>query len=392
MKEYAVDLHVHIGSSLQGHPIKITASPRLTLSSIMKEGIKTKGLDVVGVVDAACPPVLDDLDFLLGRGDLMEIEEGGFSTKDGQVLIAGSEVEVQQGGGLAHFLAFFPDMESLAGYSRGLSCTMKNSHLSSQRTSLDVLQLYQLVEEHQGIFLPAHAFTPFKSLFGSLTSSLNETLLADKATISQLELGLSADTSMASQLEELEGITFLSNSDAHSLEKMGREFNLLQLERPTFSEVQKALAQEGGRRISANVGLHPRLGKYHRTYCQICRTSFPQYDPPLTNCPHGSHPVVMGVLDRVYELAGDQGPSLDGRPPYHYQLPLEFIPGLGEKGRQRLYSAFGNERQIVHHTPEEELKEVVGLVLAREIVQARQGKLQLKSGGGGVYGGVLCRS
>lgn len=389
MKVYAVDLHVHIGSSLQGHPIKITASPRLTLSSLIQGGMAVKGLDMVGVVDAACPPVLDDLDYLLGRGLLEEMKEGGFLTRQGQVLIPGSEIEVMEEGKMAHFLAFFPDMERISAYSQKLSHTMKNSHLSSQRTRLNLGQLQELVTAYQGIFFPAHAFTPYKSLYGSFTCSLSQVLPDGGASIQQLELGLSADTFLASHLGELQGVTFLSNSDAHSLEKMGREFNLLQMERPTFLEMQKALYQEEGRKVVANVGLDPRLGKYHRTYCQTCQSSFPQLDPPLFKCPMGPHPVVMGVLDQVQALADLEGPSLDGRPPYHYQLPLEFIPGLGEKGRERLYGVFGSEREILHHALEEDLKEVVGRALAREIIRAREGKLPLTSGGGGFYGGVF---
>lgn len=389
MKEYAVDLHVHIGSSLQGEPVKITASPRLTLTAIIKGEMQKKGLDMVGVIDAASPRVLDDLEYLLSRGDLLELEEGGFMTPDKRVLLGGSEVEIKEREGVAHFLSFFPFMKNLKAFSRELSKSMKNVNLSSQRTSYTVEEMYQLTHQEEGFFIPAHAFTPFKSIYGSCSSSLEDLLPLFSKKIQGLELGLSADTFIASHLQELEEITFLSNSDAHSLEKMGREFNLITMKELSFNQLTKALQQEEGMGIKANYGLDPRLGKYHRSYCNHCSVPLSS-PPPISHCPQGEeHQVVMGVLDRAKELGELKGMSLDSRPPYYYQIPLEFIPGLGEKGREKLYHSFGNEREILHSIEEKELKEVVGPLLTEKILRARRGEWLLESGGGGTYGRLL---
>lgn len=389
-REYSVDLHVHIGSSLQGEPIKITASPRLTLTSIIKGGMQRKGLTMVGIVDAASPPVIDDLEYLLTKGELEEMEEGGFVTPFGEVLIGGSEVEVKEEDGMAHFLSFLPSLKRLKAFSQKLSKSIKNIHLSSQRTSFSVEDLYQLTQEEGGLFLPAHAFTPFKSIYGSCCSSLKDLLPSFSKKIGGVELGLSADTFIASHLTELWGIPFLSNSDAHSLEKMGREFNRLKMQRPTFKELVKAINEEEGRGIVANYGLDPRLGKYHRTYCHQCSSSFQEHAPPLLQCPENrNHQVVKGVLDRVKELGMYENLQLCERPPYIYQIPLHFIPGLGEKGRERLFQALGSEEEILHHIEEEEIERVVGPMVAKRIIMARKGELVLESGGGGIYGRVL---
>lgn len=389
MKTYAVDLHVHIGSSLQGEPVKITASPRLTLTAIIKGGMQRKGLDMVGVIDAASPRVIDDLEYLLSKGDLQEIEGGGFLTPDGLTILGGSEVEIREGEGVAHFLSFFPFFKNLKSFSRELSPSMKNSNLSSQRTSYTLEEIYQLTREEEGLFMPAHAFTPFKSVYGSCSSSIEELLPSFSQKVHGLELGLSADTFIAAHLQELEGIPFLSNSDAHSLEKMGREFNLIEMEELNFAELKKALQGEGEQRIKANYGLDPRLGKYHRTYCNHCSSPLSS-PPPSYLCPKSKdHQVVIGVLDRAKELGLKEGPSLHHRPPYYYQIPLEFIPGLGEKGRERLYQAFESEREILHHIEEGELKSVIGPLLTEKILKARRGEWKLESGGGGIYGRIL---
>ncbi|MHA1647928.1 MAG: hypothetical protein ACTSVL_10180, partial [Promethearchaeota archaeon] len=91
--------------------------------------------------------------------------------------------------------------------------------------------------------------------------------------IAFLELGLSADTNLADRMECLQDVTFLSNSDAHSegFQSLGREFNRMALESPTFDEIKKACLRRGSRKVSLNVGLDPRLGKYNIMFCSKCR-------------------------------------------------------------------------------------------------------------------------
>lgn len=105
---------------------------------------------------------------------------------------------------------------------------MKNIHLSSQRIYCDGRTLQQKVYELGGLFIPAHVFTPFKSLFGKgVQRSLTEVF--DPKMIDAIELGLSSDTMMVNQIKELQAYTFVSNSDAHSLGKIAREYQKLRL-------------------------------------------------------------------------------------------------------------------------------------------------------------------
>ena len=144
---------------------------------------------------------------------------------------------------------------------------MKNIHLSSQRIYCDGRTLQEKVREMEGLFIPAHVFTPFKSLYGKgVKRSLTEVF--DPQLIDGIELGLSSDTTMVSGIRELQPYSFVTNSDAHSLGKIAREYQVLQLAAVNFIELKKALHGQDGRMITANYGLNPLLGKYYQTVCE----------------------------------------------------------------------------------------------------------------------------
>ena len=105
----------------------------------------------------------------------------------------------------------------------------------------------------------------------------------------------------------------------------------------SFKELVKALKNEDGRKIVANYGLDPKLGKYHRTYCDACNSTI-QTKEPVEVCPYcGSSKVTFGVFDRI-ELIKDKKESVSpkSRPDYIYQTPLGFVPGLGNKTIEKL--------------------------------------------------------
>lgn len=213
----------------------------------------------------------------------------------------------------------------------------------------------------------------------------------DLDRIAAVELGLSADSEMAGYVSELDNFTFLTNSDAHSLGKLGREYNVMALAQPSFAELRLALERKEGRKVTANFGLNPRLGKYHRTYCGGCGSIIDEAYVTSERCQYcGSLKLVRGVFDRILDIADRKTPVVPvDRPPYHYQVPLEFIPGLGKAKMNALLQAFGTEMNILHGCGEAEIASVVGVDLASMIVQARSGILELSAGGGGTYGKVV---
>jgi uncharacterized protein (TIGR00375 family) len=392
MKEFYADLHIHIGVTEKGRFVKISAAKNLTFRNIAEEASSRKGIDIVGIIDAHAPGVQEDIDRMLAEGIMEELSGGGIRYEN-TTLLLGCELEVNDPGyGPAHLLAFFPTLERIKSFTDWLRPVMKNVELSSQRVYRLAREVQQEVEKLEGLLIPAHIFTPYKSVYGSATARMGDIL--DVERLSGVELGLSADSRMADQISELHGITFVTNSDAHSLGKIAREYNRILLREPSFAEVKKALGNEEGRRITANYGFNPRLGKYHRTYCSQCESLLDEQGSITERCIYcGSPKVVQGVMDRIEEIADvaeDQSPK--HRPPYFYQVPLEFYPGLGPKKLSRLLEACGTEMDILHKATRDELLQGADETIVEMILKARKGELAVDTGGGGVYGRVRKQS
>ncbi len=375
-----------------GKPIKITAARSLNFANIAKECCDRKGIQMVGIIDSASPYVIEDIENFLKNGDAYEIKDGGIIYKDKVCIILGSEIETSEINdegktGSAHNLCYFPSLEDIKGFSKEMSTHIKNMTLSSQRANISAYQLIDIVEKYHGILIPAHAFTPHKSFYGNCTSRLSRIFQDKFDKIFAIELGLSADTELADQISELETRSFITNSDAHSLPKIAREYNKLLLNDISFKELVKALKREEGRKILANYGLDPKLGKYHRTYCETCDRAI-EGNPPIGQCPycHGTN-ITMGVLDRIVKIRDkEKSISPEYRPPYIYQIPLTFIPGLGSKTIDKLLSTFETEMNILHKLSQDDIEAVVGEKVAKTIINVREGKASIQSGGGGVYG------
>ena len=270
-----------------------------------------------------------------------------------------------------------------------MSTHIKNMTLSSQRANISAYDLIDIVRKYNGILVPAHAFTPHKSFYGNCTKSLKRIFKEKYDWIPAIELGLSSDTYLADEISELESKTFLTNSDAHSLPKIAREYNKMYMESPSFKEFVKVLKNEDGRKILKNYGLDPKLGKYHRTYCDNCEQVI-ETKEPVTVCPHcGSDKVTFGVFDRI-EIIKDkkESKSPKHRPEYIYQIPLTFIPGLGKKTIDKLLDNFGTEMTILHKLGNDDIEAAVGSKIAENIIAARDGKMKISAGGGGNYGKV----
>jgi uncharacterized protein (TIGR00375 family) len=262
-------------------------------------------------------------------------------------------------------------------------------------------EIVDTVVEHGCLIGPAHAFTPWTSMYKEF-DSIRDCYKDTAGKVKFLELGLSADTSMADRISKLSEVTFLSCSDAHSPwpDKLGREFNRMELEEPTCKEVMMAVTQESGRKISLNVGFDPRLGKYHRTACSRCFKQFEFEEAKRLSwkCDACGGWVKKGVVDRVNELADFPEPKHPPhRPPYLKIAPLAEVVALaiGDPDPhstqvrdvwQKLVRRFGSEISALIDAPADSLLETVGPRVAAVVNAFREGSLRVQAGGGGKYG------
>ncbi len=394
MYEFFADMHIHIGRSENNKPIKITAARSLNFVNIAKECVQRKGINIAGIIDCASPYVIEDIENFLATGEAYEIKDGGIIYKDSLCIILGSEIETSEKNedgktGSAHNLCYFPRLEDIKRFSKEMEKHIKNITLSSQRADISAYELIDIVQRYNGILIPAHVFTPHKSFYGNCTKRLERIFKEKYKDVIAIELGLSSDTFLADKISELENKTFLTNSDAHSLPKIAREYNKIKLQDISFKEFVMALKNEDGRGIVTNYGLDPKLGKYHRTYCEVCNKNIPGI-APVTKCDScDSKNITMGVYDRI-EIIKDKTntKSPENRPEYIYQIPLTFIPGVGEKTIDKLLDTFGTEMNILHKLSFDDIEAVAGEKVARNIMNAREGKMSIIEGGGGVYGKI----
>lgn len=385
LSEVYADLHIHIGRSGK-QAVKITASAQLTLENILFGEAPRKGLDMIGVVDAGSLAVSAEIEAMLDSGRLSELEEGGFLASNGVVLIAACESESREG---VHLISYLSDLSSLKAWQKHLRSRVHNMMLSTQRVDMGIKDIIHLCTDLNGIFCPAHAYTPHKGVYGVWTDKLQPRLGKEFELIKVMELGLSADTNLAGLLQETAHFSLLSNSDAHSLPNIGREYNLLQMPDRTFSALKHCLEGKADSRIIANYGLDPRMGKYHRSYCPAC-DCISDDPPPVRACKLcGSSHIIMGVYDRIMEIKDYEQPqSASDRPRYHHRVPLRQIPGVGPKTYLKLLNAYKNEIEIMEKVPGEEIACLAGQDIADSIQAMRLGRLDITAGGGGKYGKV----
>ena len=199
-----------------------------------------------------------------------------------------------------------------------------------------------------------------------------------------MSFGLSADTDYADRIRELADKKFLTNSDAHSLPKIAREYNTFEMENISFESFKKVLGYEEEKSesetkklnyIVCNNGMYSRLGKYNKTYCDICECVSEIEDGKCKKC--GSKKIVKGVEDRVLEIADGESISPKNRPEYMYKIPLEYIPKLGKKTKEKMLELYGTEMNILNKVSIKNIEENFGKQIAKNIEIARNGNITI---------------
>ena len=392
MRSLRSDFHVHIGKA-KNNWVKMASSATLTLENIATYAAFPKGMDWVGIVDCGSKWVQEEWQEGLSKGRISLLPSGGYQHQSGTFLLPGIELETrEQNGGLVHVVFYFPDIEKIQEAMKRLEGKITNPNLSTQNVKISLQELILLFKDLPNILFPAHIFTPYKSLLGRSCRRISELIATDFLDkISAVELGLSGDCFLADRITELSKYPFLTNSDAHSLENIGREHNLIQVEEGSFQELQYALADSKGRKILANWGLHPSLGKYHLSACRDCGAVLSKEEISIDKCAAcGKSHLSIGVYDRIEQLADFITPqSPPNRSPYYYQIPLKFFPGIGPKKKDRLYREIGTESQILFEATEEQLIPILGYKITQDIISSRSGNVKFNPGAGGRYGKLV---
>lgn len=408
---FRADLHIHSKYSL--------ATSRSLTPRHLAAWAQVKGLDVVATGDFTHPGWLGELEEALqedGSG-LLRLKQPGPAEaeipwlskappqKHVRFMLSAEISTIYKRGGKVrkvHHLVYLP------GFAQAKALNVKLAQIGNLGSDgrpilgLDSRHLLELVlaVDPMAFLVPAHIWTPWFSLFGSKSgfNSIEECYGDLASEIFALETGLSSDPEMNWLWSALDRFRLVSNSDAHSGEKLAREANLFSGE-PSYEGIYRALRGQGlSHKFLGTVEFYPEEGKYHLDGHRKCGVVLdPQESMARRNvCPVCGQPLTLGVLHRVLELADRDHPQKPVHQPGFVSLVplvevLAEIVGAGpgtKRVRQeyaRILAAFGSELAVLGDVPEDALARVHP-VLAEAVRRMRQGQIVRRPGYDGQYG------
>lgn len=401
---YIADLHIHSKYS--------RATSKECVPEHLDLWARRKGIDLLGTGDFTHPAWRRDLK------DKLEPAEEGFyrlkeehklrdeittDEKEPRFVVSGEISSIYKKNGKTrkvHNLILLPGLEEAEQLSRKLEA-IGNIHSDGRPIlGLDSRDLLEIALETcpRAIFIPAHIWTPHFSLFGAFSGfdTIEECFEDLTGEIHALETGLSSDPPMNWRLSALDPFQLVSNSDAHSPAKLGREANLLTMEL-SYQGLYQAL--QTGEGLAGTLEFFPEEGKYHmdgHRKCDLCLS------PAETGayggrCPVCGKKITIGVLHRVEELADRaEGYEKEGAKKFESLVPLpEVIAASTDKSPtsvkvRRQYEAMlkelGSEFSILRDIPAEAIRSCAGPCVEEGIKRLRQGKVERIPGYDGEYG------
>lgn len=301
-----------------------------------------------------------------------------------------------------HSLILVPDFSDAVRINLALSRIGNLNADGRPILGLDALELLKIVmdDSPNAMFIPAHAWTPHFSVFGAVSGfdSLEECFEDYTPYINAIETGLSSDPAMNWRLSALDKITLISNSDAHSPSKMGRESNIFDTEK-SFSAIANSIRTRKG--FLGTIEFFPEEGKYHYDGHRACAISLSPEETIRQGylCAKCGKRVTIGVLHRVEKLADRPlGYKPKGAPPYYSLIPLvEVIAetiGVGVASKavdrefQRLIQRLGNEFSILMNAPIPDIEQESSRLMGEAINRMRSGRIHVAPGYDGEYGKI----
>jgi uncharacterized protein (TIGR00375 family) len=365
---------------------------------------KKKGIDLLGTGDFTHPLYFEDL-----RSALKEAEDGLYTSPlepSVRFMLTAEISSIYSYKGKMrriHNIVMAPSIEVAERINNVLE---KLGNLSSDGRPIlgtpakDLIKIILDISP-DCLFVPAHAWTPWFSIFGSNSGfdSIEECFGEYSRYIYAIETGLSSDPEMNWRLSALDRITLISNSDAHSPNKLGREANVFNCDM-NYHEIMDAIKKKDRNRFLYTIEFFPEEGKYHYDGHRACNVLL---SPSETKehkgiCPVCKRPLTVGVMNRVEELADrEDGFVPEGAIPSRHLIPLQEIiadalnTGVNtakvKKEYERLTSS-STEFEILLDLPEDDLYRLTESRIAEGIIRVRKGEIKITPGYDGVYGSI----
>ena len=394
MPRFIADFHLHSRYSR-------ACSKDLSVGELAKWA-KIKGIGLLGTGDFTHPFWLQEL-----KDELRAAGAGLFEHQGVRFILTAEVNTLFYRAGRAHqihHVLLAPSFEAVERIGAELSSF---GSLSLDGRPTFQMEAWRLVEvvlgvEPRCLIVPAHAWTPWFALFGSTSGfdSVGECFEHQAKNIFVLETGLSSDPAMNWRLSALDRYTLISNSDAHSARKIGREANVFECDYD-YDVIAGALKTKDRSKFLSTLEFFPEEGKYHFDGHRNCKVRWSPADTKRHNgrCPACGRRVTVGVMHRVEVLADrPEGVTPNGAIPFRRVVGLEEIIadalsiGVGTQAVEREYQAliykFGTEFNVLLEAPAEELRKASSAKIAEGILHMRDGHVSVEPGYDGEYGKV----
>lgn len=301
-----------------------------------------------------------------------------------------------------HAIVLAPDLDAVKRINESLGRIGNLKSDGRPILGLDAEKLLRIVLDAspEAMLIPAHAWTPHFSVFGAMSGfdSLEECFGDLTPHIHAIETGLSSDPAMNWRLSALDRLTLVSNSDAHSAAKIGREANIFDRD-ISYDDMMDALRTRKG--FTGTIEFFPEEGKYHYDGHRACgvRLTPKETEQNGFRCPSCGNKVTVGVMHRVEKLADRKdGFRLPNAPGYTSLIPLPeiiadaFDCGVNTKkvnaAYMKLIESLGNEFTVLRDAPENRIAAASDPAIADAVLHMRQGKVRIEPGYDGEYGTI----
>ncbi len=390
--QFIADLHIHSRFS--------RATSRDMDIPAIAAAAKTKGIKLVATGDFTHPEYIKSL-----KQHLKPTGTGLFTYDDTYFILNVELNGIYSAGGRLrriHNMVFVPSFETaekLTAWLDGYGKLASDGRPTLSLSSYDILA--KLLEIDPRAFLvPAHIWTPWFSLYGSNSGfdSIEECFGDLSKEIFAVETGLSSDPPMNWRLSALDNRTLISNSDAHSPGRLGREANVFDCEL-SYDAIRDILKTKDRKRFLYTIEFFPEEGKYHFDGHRACNVSFAPAQSLVNDnlCPGCGRQVTIGVLHRVEQLADRKPEEVPTDViPFKHLVPLEEVIGeaLGvgrdtgqvHKLYESMVAALGSEFEILLNSPVPDIEKNSNDRVALGIERMRRGEVQATAGYDGVFG------